>query len=155
MRFKSLKEILDFAIEKEKEAERLYDEASEIEESASARETFRELAGEERKHRELLESIEKEGVEKSLSGYSMKWINNIRRSDYLVDIKYYKGMPYRDILILAMKREEKSLKLYNDLLKQSAIEPHKKLFSLLSQEEAKHKLRLETLYDDYMAKMGD
>jgi hypothetical protein len=40
-------------------------------------------------------------------------------------------------------------------LKQSALEPHKKLFSLLSQEEAKHKLRLETLYDDYMAKMGD
>lgn len=155
MRFKSLKEILKFAIEKEIEAARLYDEASSIEESASARETFQELAGEERKHRELLENIEKEGMEKSLSGYSMKWINNIRRSDYLVDLKYEKGMPYRDILILAMKREEKSLKLYNDLLKQTAVESHKKLFSLLSQEEAKHKLRLETIYDDYMAKMGD
>jgi hypothetical protein len=26
---------------------------------------------------------------------------------------------------------------------------------VLCQEEAKHKLALETLYDDYMAKMGD
>jgi rubrerythrin len=155
MGFKSLEEIIKFAIEKEKEAAQIYDEAAVMEESASAKKTFQELADEERKHRKLLENIEKEGVEKSLSGYSMKWINNIRRSDYLVDIKYEKGMPYRDILIFAMKREEKSVKLYNDLLKHSSIETHKKLFNLLSQEESKHKLRLETLYDDYMAKMGD
>ncbi len=142
-------------IEKEKEDIQLYENASELEESASAKKTFQELAEEERKHRELLENIEKEGVEKSLSNYNMNLINNIRRSDYLVDIKYEKGMPYRDILILAMKREEKSFKLYNDLLNQSKIEPHKKLFSLLSREEAKHKLKLETIYDDYMAKMGD
>ncbi|MGQ9616241.1 MAG: ferritin-like domain-containing protein [Spirochaetota bacterium] len=155
MKFKNLQEIIKFAIEKEKEAARLYDEASLMEESASVKKTFQELAGEERKHRKLLENMEKEGLEKSLSSYTIKWINNMRRSDYLVDIKYEKGMPYRDILILAMKREEKSFKLYNDLLKQSTVESHKKLFSLLSQEEAKHKLKLETIYDDYMAKMGD
>ncbi|MBP1738402.1 MAG: hypothetical protein H6Q48_695, partial [Deltaproteobacteria bacterium] len=28
-------------------------------------------------------------------------------------------------------------------------------FKMLSQEEATHKLKLETIYDDYMAKMGD
>ena len=31
----------------------------------------------------------------------------------------------------------------------------KKLFQVLAQEEAGHKLFLETKYDDYMAKMGD
>jgi rubrerythrin len=54
-----------------------------------------------------------------------------------------------------MKREEKALQLYNDLLKEVETDDAKKLFQMLCQEEAKHKLKLETLYDDYMAKMGD
>jgi rubrerythrin len=57
--------------------------------------------------------------------------------------------------LLAMKREEKSLALYNELEAKSASKEQKKIFQLLCQEEAKHKLSLETIYDDYMAKMGD
>ena len=64
-------------------------------------------------------------------------------------------MPYNEILLLAMKREEKALKLYNDFLAKADTDDSKKLFKVLCQEEAKHKLALETLYDDYMAKMGD
>ena len=54
-----------------------------------------------------------------------------------------------------MKREEAALKLYNTLLDQAEDEGAKTLFKMLCQEEAKHKLGLETMYDDYMAKMGD
>ena len=64
-------------------------------------------------------------------------------------------MGYRDILMIAMKREEKALKLYNELLQQSETEDRKKLFKMLCQEEAKHKLAFETMYDDYMAELGD
>ena len=64
-------------------------------------------------------------------------------------------MPYNEILLLAMKREEKALKLYNDFLKKADTDESKKLFKVLCQEEAKHKLALETMYDDYMAEMGD
>ncbi len=155
MKFDSLKAAIDFAIEREKEAARIYEEAGEVESAAGSKEIFRELAREERKHREFLENIEKEDVGKGVGEYKLKWISDMHRSDYLVDLRYEKGMAYRDILILAMKREEKSLKLYNDLLRSSTIAAHKKLFKILCQEEAKHKLRLETLYDDYMAKMGD
>jgi rubrerythrin len=73
----------------------------------------------------------------------------------MVDLTYRKGMPYADILRLAMKREEKSLKLYNDLAGRSQEKDLVQVFKMLSQEEAKHKLKLETLYDDYVAKMGD
>ncbi|KKK77857.1 hypothetical protein LCGC14_2849370, partial [marine sediment metagenome] len=45
--------------------------------------------------------------------------------------------------------------MFNDLLKQAQKEDIEKLFKILCQEEAKHKLALETLYDDFMAKMGD
>ena len=34
-------------------------------------------------------------------------------------------------------------------------EEGKNLFKILCQEEAKHKLALETMYDDYMAELGD
>jgi len=73
----------------------------------------------------------------------------------LVDLDYEKGMPYNEILLLAMKREEKALKLYNEFLDQAETKESQKLFKVLCQEEAKHKLALETIYDDYMAKMGD
>ena len=64
-------------------------------------------------------------------------------------------MHYRDILMLAIKREEKALKLYNDLLKRVGDAQGQKIFKILCQEEAKHKLALETMYDDFMAEMGD
>jgi rubrerythrin len=90
-----------------------------------------------------------------LQEYKLKWITDIKRSDYLVDLDYEKGMPYNEILLLAMKREEKALKLYNEFLDQAETKESQKLFKVLCQEEAKHKLALETIYDDYMAKMGD
>ena len=64
-------------------------------------------------------------------------------------------MAYNEILMLAMKREEKALKLYNDFQAQADTEAGTNMFKILCQEEAKHKLALETMYDDYMAQLGD
>ncbi|RLC20583.1 MAG: rubrerythrin, partial [Deltaproteobacteria bacterium] len=80
---------------------------------------------------------------------------DIRRSDYVVEMEYKKGMGYPELLMLAMKREEAALKLYNELQDNSESEDVKKIFKVLCQEEAKHKLALETMYDDHMAKVGD
>ena len=73
----------------------------------------------------------------------------------MVDIEYESDMSYPDMLRLAMKREEKALQLYNEFLSKAEKEDVKNIFKMLCQEEAKHKQKLETLYDDYMAKMGD
>jgi len=73
----------------------------------------------------------------------------------MVDIEFKPGMPYTDILRLAMKREENAKKFYDDCVNLVAGEDQQKLFQMLSQEEAKHKLALETLYDNEMAKGGD
>jgi rubrerythrin len=64
-------------------------------------------------------------------------------------------MDYADILRLAMKREEASLRLYNELAQKATEAEALGVFKLLSQEEAGHKLALETMYDDYMAAQGD
>jgi len=153
MSFDSYEEIIKFAIEKEKEAAAFYEDASRQEPYSGAKETFESFAKEEKKHRAMLEDFLK--GKRDFSDYKFTWIPDMKRSDYLVDLNYEKGMPYSDILRLAMKREEKALKLYNELLEKTEEKSLSKVFKMLCQEEAKHKLTLETLYDDHMAELGD
>ena len=155
MQFKDLKEIIKFAIEKEKEAAAFYQEISAEEHLSGSREMLQDFAREEKKHQQLLEQLLEKGVVQGLENYKFKWIVDIKRSDFTVDMEYSRGMGYNDLLLLAMKREEKALALYNKLLREADTAESKTLFKMLCQEEAKHKLKLETLYDDYMAKMGD
>jgi rubrerythrin len=155
MEFKNLEAIVDFAIEKELEAAGFYTELSKEADLAGSAKMFEEFAREEQKHQKMLEDFKARGVTASTKDYQFKWIMDIKRSDYVVDLEYQKGMAYNEILMLAMKREEKALKLYNEFQQQADTEVGKNLFKILCQEEAKHKLALETMYDDYMAAMGD
>jgi rubrerythrin len=156
MHFENLEAIIDFAIEKEREAAEFYDSLSKTEEDFSgSKKMFAEFAIEEQKHVDILQEFKTKGIAEGLEKYKFKWITDIKRSDYLVDLDYEEDMPYNEILLLAMKREEKALKLYNQFLEQADSDEAKMLFKVLCQEEAKHKLALETIYDDYMAEMGD
>lgn len=155
MEFQSIQDILDFAISKEKEAADFYTEAGKEESMSGAKEMLKEFAQEERKHQTLLEEFKKKGFAPGISDYKFKWITDIKRSNYVVDMEYRKGMAYNELLMLAMKREEKALALYNEMQVKADTAEGKKLFKMLCQEEAKHKLALETMYDDYMAQMGD
>lgn len=155
MNFENVKEVVDFAIEKEQEAHDFYMEASEQESFSGSKQMLKEFAREELKHKKMLEDLDRKGVDKSIHDYNWKWIPDIKRSDYAVEMDYTPGMGFKDMLMLAMKREEKALELYNQLQDMSRDEDAKLLFKMLCQEEAKHKLALETMYDDYMAEMGD
>ena len=151
MDFDTFEGIMEYAIEKEKEAAEFYEELSGQEKFSGSKKTFEDFALEERKHQAMLENFNKENIDH----YKIEKIPDLKRSDYIVDIEYEPGMSYADILRLAMKREEKSLKFYTDFSEKVEKEEHKKLFQILAQEEAKHKLKLETFLDDYMAEMGD
>jgi rubrerythrin len=155
MPFKNLEEIFDFAIKAEQEAVKFYEDTAREESMSGAKEMLNEMADEERKHERLLKEMKSKGLVEGMQKYKFKWIPDIKRSNFMVDVEYEKGMAYNEILLVAMKKEEKALALYNDLLKQAEGEEAKKLFKIMCQEEAKHKLKFETLYDDYMAKMGD
>jgi rubrerythrin len=111
------------------------------------------MAEEEKKHESILKNL---GDNKALvQEYEFKWIPDMKRSDYMVELKYEDGMNYVDILRLAMKREELALKMYNELQKKTDNAENIKLLKVLCQEEAKHKLFLEGIYDDHMAEQGD
>ncbi|ETR74316.1 MAG: putative rubrerythrin Rbr [Candidatus Magnetoglobus multicellularis str. Araruama] len=151
MNFNNIDEIIKYAIEKEIEAEQFYLEAAAEAEFTGARQLFEDFAKEENKHKTMLETLDKDQIH----SFVPETVPDLKRSNYLVDMTYEKGMGFADILRLAMKREEKANKLYLDLSQKAGQDDIKKLFEKLAQEESKHKFGLERMYDDYMATMGD
>lgn len=153
MTFESFEVLIEFAIEKEREAADFYTDLAEQTSFSGVKDSLLEMAEEEKKHENLLKNL---GDNKALvEEYKFKWIPDMKRSDYMVELKYEDGMNYVDILRLAMKREEHALKMYNELQKKTENKENIKLLKVLCQEEAKHKLFLEGLYDDHMAEQGD
>ncbi len=153
MNFDSIEDILNYSIGKEKEAVKFYEDLSKRETFQALKETFTEFAKEEVKHVSLLENFA-DNKEK-IRAYKFEWIPDMKRSDYMVEIVYQEDMVFDDVLRLAMKREEKALQLYNELSEKVDDDDMIKMFKILSQEEAKHKRALETIYDDHMAEQGD
>ena len=75
---------------------------------------------------------------------------DLKIAEYIVIDDKGENMDYQHALMLAMKREKKAFKLYTDLSEATTDEKIKKLFEFLAQEEAKHKLRFEIEYDEYV-----
>lgn len=149
MEFGSVDEILTFAVDREKDAVEFYTSLAKEATRASLKETFASFAKEEEKHVALLSDISANKAK--IDSYELKKIPNLKISEYMVEIEYEEGMPMPDILKLAMKREEKAVLLYNMLAEQTSDDDVKKVMLILAQEEAKHKLGLESMYDDYLA----
>ncbi len=144
MELYNFKEVVTFAIRKEAEAYNLYTTYSQLAKNPGTKAMFEELAKEEQKHREILEGVEK----KDVSEYKLEKIPDMKISDFMDEQEFSPDTDYASALRLAIKREEFSLRLYN-LMAERADDPElKKLFSVLAQEESKHKLRLEGEYDE-------
>jgi rubrerythrin len=140
---KAFQEIILCAVRKEVEAATLYETYAGLAKSEGVRQMFKELQAEEQKHKKILENLNKQDVTR----YRLKKMPDLKIGDYAQDEDYYPEMSYQEALLLAIKREENSVRLYRDL-SSGAEEPElKKMFLVLSQEESKHKLRLETEYD--------
>lgn len=153
MEFETINDIVEFAIEREIEAAEFYQTAAENEDVKGTAEVLIEYAEEERKHEKMLKNLKNN--QNKIAEYKFKKIQDIKRSDYLIDLKYQKGLTYVEIMRLAMKREEKALALYQKLAQASENPEQVNVFTILAQEEAKHKNYFETLYDDYMESQGD
>jgi rubrerythrin len=153
MNFGSIDEILTFAIDKENEAVEFYQSQAEKATKASLKEIFESFAKEEQKHAALLSDIA--GNKEKIESYEFKQIPDLKISDYMVEKDYEEGMPMPEILKVAMKREEKAVKLYQTLADQTDNADAKKVFLMLVQEESKHKLGLESMYDDYLAEQDN
>ncbi len=149
MELGSVDEILEFAIGNEKDAVEFYTSLAKQATRASLKQTFEGFAKEEEKHVTLLSDMT--GNKEKIDSYQFKEIADLKISDYMVETEYKEGMPMPEILKIAMKREENAVKLYTSLAGKTDHEGAKKALMILVQEESKHKLILETMYDDYLA----
>jgi rubrerythrin len=149
MGLKQYDEIIKFAIEKEIGAFNFYTKASQVAKYSGARELFIDFSKEEEKHRKLLEDIT---VEKIAQLKVEKAVPDLKISDYMVDVEFRPDLSYADILRMAMKLEERSLKLYTDLKETALGQEIHKLFDFLAQQEAKHKYAIEKKYDEDILK---
>jgi len=148
LEFNNVEEVLDFAVKSEENAYSFYTSWSKKLEDKSLVSVFQDLAAEELKHKEFILGVKKGKTLKP----SKEKIIDLKISDYVMEAKASTDMDYQDALTLAMQREKEAFKLYTGLAAMSAHEDMKNTFKALAQEEAKHKLRLEIMYDDYIYK---
>ena len=141
-------EVIDFAIDGEKDAVKFYQDLQSKVKFQAQKEMLRELENMEKGHILILENIRSKGFET----ITVKKVKNMNISEYISDMKPKENMTYQDILIVAMKKEEAALRLYTDLAENFAGSDTETLFLKLAAEEAGHKLQFETLYDEYVLK---
>jgi rubrerythrin len=145
---KKFEEIIQFAIQREIESIDFYDRASQWVKHSGTRDLFLDFMKQEEGHKRKLEEVRAgkivlEKIEK---------IPNLKISDYLVEAELKPDISFADILRIAMKREERSVKLYTDLNEKNEDEGLRSLFTFLIQEESRHKYYIERLYDDEVLK---
>jgi rubrerythrin len=144
MNFNSVDEILDFAIGKEEEAAKFYTELAGKVSKPNIKEMFEQFAREEKGHKaKLLAAKQGKVLQKS-----EKKILDLKIGDHLELVELTPNIDFQDALILAMKAEKNAFKLYNSLAEQADDPAIRDMLLALAQEEAKHKLRFETEYDE-------
>jgi rubrerythrin len=138
-----LKDIINFAIEKEIEAYEFYqDAAQKIASDANLKKTFKDLAAEELKHRKFLQDF----LEGDVYEFHLEDVADYHVSEAAEKPKLSTEMKFADAIALAMKNEEEAMNMYAGLASASLNDRQKELFTELSKMEEMHKVRLEEIY---------
>jgi rubrerythrin len=148
-RFKSVDEILEFAIANEVEASRFYTDLAAKMENPAMRKALEDFAQEEQGHKAKLEAVKR--GERAFEAKAIE-VQSLDLADYLVQSEPAPDMTYAGALILAMKKEKAAYRLYMDLAATVGTGELAEMFCALAAEEAKHKLRFEIEYDDVVLK---
>lgn len=140
MKFSSIKEVIDYAKEKEEEARYYYIEASKYTEDQNIKELFERLAKEEENHKKVLEELKIEEIGKVVEGITLP---KIKSEDIKVSRKYSPDMSPQELLEFAIEEEKKAFYLYTEMEEISESKKIKDLFKFLAMQEAYHKAKLE------------
>ena len=141
--FESVEEILELAIGREEDASQFYLALASRSPSEEMRKVFEEMASEELEHKARLElEIIKIGkVVKSKVDVDIGIERTVEFNESDLD------MDFKDLLIMAMQKEESSFRLYVDLAARVTSEEARETLLALAEEEVKHKLRFEIEYE--------
>jgi len=146
----TLKEILDRATQNEASAYAYYSQAVDIVKDPSAKVLLKEFADIELKHKIRLENFDLSKIDEE--HHKLKQPHDLHISEYLLDKEIAPDSTIQEIMIHAMKKEQKSYEFYNEMAKVVSSIEVKNLFEELAAEELDHKGRIETEYDDVIYK---
>ena len=141
--FESDEEILQFAIGRETASYQFYTDLAQEMENPTVRLLFENFAKEELRHKATLEL---ELMKRGLVVPEAIDIDDLDQTDVMVAIDPQTGIDYKNALILAINKEEKSFRLYIELAAMVKDKHSREILLSLAQEEAKHELRFEIEY---------
>jgi len=141
-KFKSVDDVLDFALSREIEAQAFYLKLADIVETPEMAKVFSDLASEELEHKAKLQAIKAGQI-----GIDKENVGNLGITNHVKSVEPHAKMSYVDMIVVGMKKEERARKLYSDLARVTQNQELREIFLKLAQEEAEHKLRFEIEYD--------
>lgn len=142
--FESDVEILELAISREEEANKLFLALAERVKNPEMRKVFEELAAEELEHKEKLElEIMKTG--RVVTATERLELDN--EADTVAALRML-DMDYKDMLLMGMQKEEISFRLYVELAGRVSDRNAHDMLLALAEEEVKHKIRFEIEYEN-------
>ncbi len=143
----SLDEAFEYAIDREIDAYQFYLALAERVDDAEMRKVFEGLADEELEHKAKLE-LELMKLGKTTA---IKVPSASPQKDYIIsDGKSLLNMDYKDMLIMAIEKEEVSFRTYVNLVPRAYNSESREVLLSIAQEEVRHKLRFQTEYDMMM-----
>ena len=142
-------EILELAISREVEAYHFYMALADYVDNPEMRQVLKDFAGEELEHKaklelELMRTGQTLPVEQELPGPLSSYI--------ISDTNLQLDMDYKDLLLLAMEKEEASFRTYVNLVSTTHDPQSREVLLAIAEEEVKHKLRFEIEYDMLLRK---
>jgi rubrerythrin len=143
-----IRSIIGFAIDKEQEAIEFYTDLAGRVKSEAIAEELLNLAQMERGHKAKLQNLDVDVFVASTPAP----VKDLKIANYTVNAIPHQEMTWPDIINIAMHRELAAVNLYRDLASQVDDPTVKQLFENLAAEEQKHKLYLETIWDQDVMK---
>ncbi|HNZ07900.1 MAG: ferritin family protein [Candidatus Cloacimonetes bacterium] len=147
MTIQEFHEILNFAVDREREAVKFYHDLQSVAKFQDQIAILKDLEAMETGHITVIENIRAKGVKEE----DIPKVPNLKISEYITVDADKLDLSYQNILIKAMKREEASFKLYSEMSVKFGDSEIATLFRKLASDEAKHKLIFERYYDEWIS----
>jgi rubrerythrin len=147
MEFKSVRDLLNFAITKEQASQQFYrDLASQVKDT-NTKKMFQAFSVQEEKHEEALRlevikqgyTLPEEADKEAISDYD--WQERLELDQEAMN------MNYTDVLILAIQKERAAFQLYTQLISMAQESRFRKMLLELAEEEMRHVIQIEREYD--------
>lgn len=150
MNFVTLRQVVEFAVEREELAYQMYKRAAELTESLAARKLFEELAAEEATHKEVFSRIDPDKI----AEHNSCSLPEVTIGKYLRHVAFQPQMTYQEILTFALKAEEEAYQLYKAAAGMTEDPKLQKTLLTFAEVELGHRRKIEGLYNEKVLTEG-